>query len=65
MGAEKTTLDNYVRTKRSAPQGEPFMNQPKSGKLQRAADDAKANGDMQSEGGSQDVSGRLPGSQAR
>lgn len=66
MGTEKITLDNYVRTaKRSAPQGEPFMDQPRSGTLQRASDDVKAKLDMQSEGGSQDASARPQKSPAR
>lgn len=54
MGAEKTTLDNYVRTtKRAAPLGEAYMDQPRSAELLRLADEAKAKDDMQSEGGSQ------------
>lgn len=66
MGAKETTLDNYVRTaKRPAPQGEPFMDQPRTGKLQRAADDAKAQGDMLSEGGPQEAGSPSPKARAR
>lgn len=53
MGAEKTTLDNYVRTDRSAPKREPMLGQVESGKQDQAKEDAKSKGDMQSEGGSQ------------
>lgn len=66
MGAKTSTLDNYVRSAgRSAPVGKPVMDQPRTGKPQRAADDARAKADMLSEGGSQDTSARTAEGPAR
>ena len=60
MGAEKTTLDNYVRTNRSAPKREPMLDRVKGEKQDQATEDAKSKGDMQSEGGSQRPHDSLP-----